>query len=82
MVCQYLEDLFELYLLGAGSPGDARTISEHLRSGCPTCLARLREAALAVYFLCLSPKPGALDPKLKKALLLRISKEHLGRPAR
>jgi hypothetical protein len=72
MVCQYLEDLFELYLLGVASAEETTTISEHLRTGCPNCLARLREAVLTIYTLCQTTKPGRLDPKWKTNLLNRL----------
>jgi hypothetical protein len=63
MVCQYLEDLFELYLLGAASPDDAAAVQSHLQSGCASCLAQVRDAGLTAYLLCLPVKPARLNPK-------------------
>jgi hypothetical protein len=75
MVCQYLEDLFELYLLGAASPKDAAAVQSHLQSGCANCLAQVREAGLTVYLLCLPAKPARLDPRQKSRLLQHVRKK-------
>jgi hypothetical protein len=75
MVCQYLEDLFELYLLGATSPDDAAAVLSHLQSGCARCLQQLREAGLTVYLLSLPAKPARLDPKQKLRLLHHLRKK-------
>jgi predicted anti-sigma-YlaC factor YlaD len=75
MVCQYLEDLFELYLLGVATPQDAAAVEDHLQSGCAGCLQQVREAALTVYLLCLPPKPARPDPKRKAHLLHRLKKK-------
>ena len=75
MVCQYLEDSFELYLLGAARAEEARTVSEHLATGCAHCLAQLREAVLTVYLLSQQVKPARPDPKGKSSLLRRLGKE-------
>jgi anti-sigma factor RsiW len=72
MVCQHLEDLLELYLLGVANAEEANTVSEHLSTGCPTCFARLREAVLTIYVLAQTCKPVPLDPKLKTHLLNRL----------
>jgi hypothetical protein len=74
MVCQYLEDQFELYILGAMSAEDARSVSDHVRGGCPLCQERLREAALTVYLLCQPAKPGRVAGKQKACLLRRAQK--------
>ena len=74
MVCQYLEDEFELYLLGVTNAEESNTVSEHLATGCPRCLAQLREAVLTVYLLSQPSKPGRLDPKSKASLLRRLRK--------
>ena len=72
MVCQYLEDLLELYLLGVTNAEETNTISDHLSTGCATCLAQLRDAALTVYLLSQPMKPGRLNPKWKSGLLRRL----------
>jgi anti-sigma factor RsiW len=75
MVCQYLEDLFELYLLGAVSPEDAAAVESHLQSGCAACLEQMREAGLTVYLLSLPAKPARLDTKQKSRLLHHLRKK-------
>jgi anti-sigma factor RsiW len=75
MVCQYLEDLFELYLLGTVSADDAAAVESHLGTGCANCLEQLREAGLTVYLLCQPAKPARLDPKQKSRLLHRLRKK-------
>ena len=72
MVCQYLDDLWELYLLGVLGVVDANTATEHLTTGCPHCLGQLREAALAAYFLCLPDKTHRPAPQAKSNLLRRL----------
>ena len=73
MVCTYLDDLWELYLLGALSAEDAAAASEHLETACPQCLGHLRDAALTVYFLCQPVKTVRPGPKANSSLLRRLS---------
>ena len=75
MGCQHLEDPYELLLLGALSPDAARGLEDHLASGCPACLERVREAAETVYLLSLAAKPARPHPRLKVELLQRISEK-------
>ncbi len=74
MGCQYLEDLFELYLLGTLCREDLAAVEEHLARNCPNCLEHLREAALTVYLLCQPERLARLDPKHKSQLLRRARK--------
>ncbi len=74
MVCQYLEDLLELYLLGITSPEESSTIADHLSTGCANCLGQLRDAALTVYLVSQPKKPRKLDPKWRTSLLRRLRK--------
>ena len=74
MGCQYLEDLFELYLLGALCREDVPAVEEHLARGCPQCLEQLREATLTVYLLAQPARPARVNPKHKSKLLRRLSK--------
>lgn len=74
MGCQYLEDLYELYLLGTLAPQDAAAVAEHLEGGCPSCLANLREAVLTVYLLSQPARLARPEPKLKSRLLRRLDK--------
>ena len=69
MVCQHLEDYYELFLLGALADTVAEEIHSHLERGCAPCLDRVREAALTVYLLCLPPKGARPNPRLKAQLL-------------
>jgi predicted anti-sigma-YlaC factor YlaD len=75
MGCQYLEDLFELYLLGTLCREDLAAVDEHLARGCPNCLEQLREAALTVYVLAQPARAARLDPKHKSQLLRRLRKQ-------
>lgn len=72
MGCQYLEDLFELYLLGALCAEDVAAVDEHLARGCPQCVEQLREAALTVYLLAQPARPARVDPKHKSKLLRHL----------
>jgi anti-sigma factor RsiW len=74
MGCQSLEDLFELYLLGALCPEDRAAVEEHLSRGCPQCGEHLREAALTVYLLCQPEHLARPDPKHKSRFLRRLGK--------
>jgi hypothetical protein len=74
MGCQYLEELYELYLLGVLDPEDAERISEHVRRQCPNCCQGLHEAALTVYLLCQTTSPARVSARAdsqQKAELLR-----------
>jgi predicted anti-sigma-YlaC factor YlaD len=75
MGCQYLEDLFELYLLGTLCREDLAAVDEHLARGCPNCLEQLREAALTVYILAQPARAARLNPKRKSQLLRRLRKQ-------
>jgi predicted anti-sigma-YlaC factor YlaD len=75
MGCQYLEELYELYLLGTLAAEDAAVVADHLQRGCPSCLENLREATLTVYLLSQIVRPVRLDPKLKSHLLRRLHKK-------
>ncbi len=74
MGCQYLEDFFELYLLGTLCREDLAAVEEHLARGCPHCREQLREGALTVYLLAQTTRPARLDPKRKSQLLRRLGK--------
>lgn len=75
MVCQYLEDLYELYLLGTLGEEDAAAVGEHLERACPSCLENLREAALTVYLISRTARLARPDPKSKSHLLRRLHKK-------
>jgi len=73
MGCQHLEELYELWLLGALSEQGSLDLREHLGRDCPHCQARLREAAETVYLLSLAHKPVRPRPRVKAELLQQIS---------
>jgi predicted anti-sigma-YlaC factor YlaD len=75
MDCQHLDEIYELYLLGALDEDDSARVQEHLERGCPNCLEHLREAALAVYFLCLTARPVRPRPQRRSQLLRRLRKK-------
>ena len=75
MGCQHLEELFELWLMGALSEQGSREILEHLRGGCADCLTRVRDAAETIYILGLSSKPVRPHPRVKAELLRSISRK-------
>jgi len=74
MGCQHLEELYELWLLGALSERSSLDLREHLTKGCPHCLARIREATEMVYVLGLACKPSKPHPRVKSELLRQLSR--------
>jgi len=75
MGCQHLDELFELWWLGALSEQSSRDIREHLGRGCPHCLARVRDAAETVYLLGSASKPARPHPRVKSELLRQITRK-------
>jgi len=75
MGCQHLEELYELWLLGAIPEQGSVDLREHLERDCPHCLARIRDAAQTVYLLGLAAKPARPRPRVKAELLRRISRK-------
>jgi len=75
MGCQHLEDLYELFLLGALSDESTQEIRQHLERGCPDCAARIREAGELAYLLCLTAKPVRPNPRVKAELLQRLHRK-------
>jgi hypothetical protein len=75
MGCQHLEELYELWLLGALSEQGSLDLREHLGRGCPHCLARVREAAETVYLLSCACKPARPHARVKSELLRRVSRQ-------
>ncbi len=72
MGCQHLDELYELYILGALQGAESLQIREHLERNCPHCLDRLREAAQTVYLLILLARPARFDMKRKGRLLQQL----------
>ena len=73
MDCRHLDDVYELFLLGALSDEESLELRQHLTQTCPQCLERVKEAARTVYLLSLTAKPVPPAPKTK-ADLLRLLK--------
>ena len=74
MGCQHLEELYELWLLGATSGQSAHDLGEHLARGCSHCLGRIREATETLYVLGLASKPEQPHPRVKSELLRELSR--------
>ena len=74
MGCQYLDQNYELFLLGALSVEEDASIQEHVERSCLYCLEQLREAALTVYLLTWAGRAERPNPKQKSALLRRLRK--------
>jgi len=73
MGCQHLEEVYELWWLGALAEQGSRDLHEHLARQCPHCLARVRDAAETVYMLGLASKPVRPHPRVKVELLRQIT---------
>ena len=75
MVNQHLDDIYELYLLGALGQDERARVEEHLARDCPSCLENLRDAALSVYLLCQAVRPVRPGTQHKSQLLRRLRKK-------
>ena len=69
MECQYLDDVYELFLLGLLKPKETAEVREHLERGCPYCLDHLREAAQSVYFVLSEAKRRKPPQQVKSDIL-------------
>jgi hypothetical protein len=74
MGCQHLEELYELWWLGALPEQGSQDLRDHLARDCPHCLARIREAAATLYLLGLATKPLRPHPRVKAELFRQISR--------
>ena len=72
MDCRYLDDVYELFLLGLLKPKEAAEVHAHVERGCPYCLHHLREAAQSVYFLLSNAQPRKPAPAVKAEMLRRL----------
>lgn len=79
MDCRYLENSYELFLLGAVGETEAARIQEHLKMDCPNCARGLREAALALFALLQPAKPIMSTPSQRAHFLQRLKETQ--RPA-
>jgi len=69
MDCRYLDDVYELFLLGLLKSKEAAELKEHIARGCPYCVDHLREATQSVYFV-LSGAKGRKPPQQTKSEIL------------
>jgi anti-sigma-K factor RskA len=76
--CQDFHDDFELYALGVLDHEESAAIEAHLRTGCTTCEARLRDA-VAVNALVMSMVPEVVPPaRLKRRVLASVGVQRMG----
>jgi len=70
--CTDFHDDFELYALGLLEPAEKAEIDDHLRTGCATCEAALKDA-LAVNAIMMSLAPDVVPPaRLKRRVLASV----------
>lgn len=83
MDCRYLENTYELFLLGAlDEPGAAR-IQEHAASACPNCRQGLREAALTLFALMQQTEPVSTTAGQRSRFLKKLKEvQHDARRSR
>jgi anti-sigma-K factor RskA len=75
--CQDFHDDFELYALGVLDHEESAAIDAHLRTGCATCEARLRDA-LAVNAMVMSMVPDVVPPaRLKRRVLASVGVQRM-----
>lgn len=72
MDCQHLENMYELFLLGALGEADAARVREHVDRGCPNCLNGLHEATLSIVALLQTAKISPSNSRQKVRLLKRL----------
>ena len=71
-VCQDFHDEFELYALGVLDTAEKADLEAHLRTGCTTCEASLRNA-LAMNAIVMSMAPDVVPPsRLKRRVLASV----------
>lgn len=74
MGCQYLDELYELFAIGALDGEKSAEIQDHLERDCPYCLAHFRESVQTVYLLISLAHPVRPRPRGKTQLLRRLSR--------
>jgi anti-sigma-K factor RskA len=76
-VCQDFRDDFELYALGVLEPEEKAEMDAHLRTGCATCEAALKEA-LAMNAIVMSMAPEVVPPaRLKRRVLAGVGVQRM-----
>jgi anti-sigma-K factor RskA len=76
MTDQHVDELIDLYALGALEPGEQAAVGEHLDE-CPRCRARLEEAKQLVVMFAWTPDQHDPPPALRGKVMQRM--EHLQR---
>jgi hypothetical protein len=75
--CDDFRDDFELYALGVLDPAEKTAVDEHLRTGCATCEAALKDA-LAVNAILMSLAPDVVPPaRLKRRVLAGVGLQRM-----
>lgn len=75
--CQDFRDDFEFYALGVLDPEQKAEIDAHLRTGCATCEAALKDA-LAVNAIMMSMAPDVVPPaRLKRRVLASVGGQRM-----
>jgi hypothetical protein len=75
--CDDFHDDFELYALGVLDPDEKTRIDDHLRTGCTTCAAALKDA-LAVNAIVMSMAPDVVPPaRLKRRVLAGVGVQRM-----
>jgi hypothetical protein len=70
--CEDFHDDFELYALGLLEPSEKTNIDDHLRTGCSTCEAALKNA-LATNAIMMSLAPDVVPPaRLKRRVMASV----------
>jgi hypothetical protein len=71
-LCQDFHDDFEIYALGLLDPAEKESMDAHLRTGCATCQAALKNA-LATNAIVMSMAPDVVPPaRLKRRVLASV----------
>jgi len=75
--CQDFHDDFELYALGVLDSEEQAEIDAHLRTGCTTCEAALKDA-LAMNSILMSQAPDVVPPaRLKRRILASVGAQRM-----
>lgn len=75
--CQDFREDFELYALGVLDPVEKAEVDAHLRTGCATCEAALKDA-LAVNAMLMSMAPDVVPPaRLKRRVLAGVGVQRM-----
>lgn len=72
MDCRHLENLYELFVLGALPSEEDLLVREHLERGCTCCKEGIRQSAITVYALLETCNPIRSTPKQKTHLIQRL----------